>query len=185
MEKSNLRLRLKSALGAIPADERVRKSKALGNNLIQYLNSNSLADGSMVFGVFAPLADEPDWTLSPELCALKLAFPRPDSASAGMVFHQCSLSQLVWEKCFGVRMLVPPKSAPQVQPGLLWVPGLGFTPDGHRLGRGGGFYDRWLVGFSGKKIGLCFVEQLLQTLPTEKHDVVMDVVVTDERVRLA
>lgn len=179
MDKNSQRLRLKGVLTAMPADERVRKSKVLGDNLIQYLGSSSLLDGSTVFGVFAPLADEPDWTLSPKLCAQKLAFPRASGEGAGMSFYRCQVKDLIKQKCFGVMLLVPPPGAPQVQPDIVLVPGLAFTAQGHRLGRGGGFYDRWLAGFTGKKIGLCFVEQLLRELPSEKHDVVMDRVVTD------
>jgi 5-formyltetrahydrofolate cyclo-ligase len=61
------------------------------------------------------------------------------------------------------------------------VPGLAFTPDGHRLGQGGGFYDRLLPALRADclTIGVCFAEQLIDHVPTEPHDRTLDTVVTD------
>lgn len=51
------------------------------------------------------------------------------------------------------------------------VPGLAFTPEGYRLGYGGGFYDRFLPRVGAPNVGVCFAEQLVDALPTEPHDV--------------
>lgn len=59
------------------------------------------------------------------------------------------------------------------------VPGVAFSPDGHRLGRGCGYYDRYLSQHSCYKIGLCFSFQCLATIPHEEHDVMMHDVITD------
>lgn len=66
---------------------------------------------------------------------------------------------------------------------LILVPGLAFSKDRHRLGRGGGFFDRLLAGRAAGafKLGICFSFQLLDTIPTEAHDIVMHAVVTDEQ----
>jgi 5-formyltetrahydrofolate cyclo-ligase len=66
---------------------------------------------------------------------------------------------------------------------LVVVPGVAFDYAGHRLGYGKGFYDRVLHDCAGRatKIGLCFDFQLLPALPAEKHDVCMDLVITEER----
>jgi 5-formyltetrahydrofolate cyclo-ligase len=68
---------------------------------------------------------------------------------------------------------------------LILVPGLAFSKDRHRLGRGGGFFDRLLAGPAAKafKVGIGFSFQLLDAIPTEGHDVVMDAVVTDREIR--
>jgi 5-formyltetrahydrofolate cyclo-ligase len=55
--------------------------------------------------------------------------------------------------------------------GLVLVPGLAFTVDGMRLGRGGGSYDRFLASVSCPAIGVCFAEQICDELPVEAHDV--------------
>lgn len=55
------------------------------------------------------------------------------------------------------------------------VPGIAFTADGRRMGRGGGYYDRLLPLLHNTwKIGLCFPFQLMDDIPTEEHDIPMD-----------
>jgi 5-formyltetrahydrofolate cyclo-ligase len=51
------------------------------------------------------------------------------------------------------------------------VPGLAFTPAGDRLGYGAGFYDRFLTRVHAPNAGVCFAEQVVDTLPVEAHDV--------------
>ena len=75
----------------------------------------------------------------------------------------------------------PTGDEPRV-PELVLVPGLGFDPDGHRLGRGKGFYDRWLADHSDiATLGVCFDFQIVPHIPVEPHDRRMDGVVTDQR----
>jgi 5-formyltetrahydrofolate cyclo-ligase len=61
------------------------------------------------------------------------------------------------------------------------VPGLAFTREGERLGQGGGHFDRFLTRVRGDclRIGVAFHEQLVDRLPTERHDVAVDRVITD------
>lgn len=54
---------------------------------------------------------------------------------------------------------------------LVVVPGVAFTLDGRRLGRGGGHYDRFLAGLTCPTVGVCFAEQVVDDLPSEAHDV--------------
>ncbi|MCP5469521.1 MAG: hypothetical protein H7A36_03340 [Chlamydiales bacterium] len=56
-------------------------------------------------------------------------------------------------------------------PQLILVPGLAFSPSGHRLGYGGGYYDRLLATLFCETIGVGFKEQLVEELPVEPHDV--------------
>lgn len=62
---------------------------------------------------------------------------------------------------------------------LVIVPGRAFNTNGHRLGRGKGFYDDFLKDFKGIKIGLCFDFQLENSIPFESFDIIMDKVITD------
>lgn len=64
----------------------------------------------------------------------------------------------------------------------LWVvPGVGFTADGERLGRGAGHYDATLAHArpDAVKVGLTWACCLVAALPTEAHDLKMDAVVTE------
>ena len=64
---------------------------------------------------------------------------------------------------------------------LAIIPGVAFTMDGKRLGRGKGYYDRLMnqPSFSGVyKLGICYPFQLLPQLPTSSHDVSLDEILT-------
>lgn len=94
---------------------------------------------------------------------------------------------ITWCREAGKRVVVPDPTPTAAAPADLdsidvaVVPGVAFTPHGRRLGQGGGWYDRVLVRLApgATTIGVCFAPQLLDDLPTEEHDVVLDSVVTD------
>lgn len=84
--------------------------------------------------------------------------------------------------------LFPETSYPEIEAAI--IPGMSFDEEGHRLGRGKGYYDRFLSKLekdftlsSSKnrqtlyKIGVCFGFQKEKTIPSESHDIVMDEVV--------
>ena len=66
---------------------------------------------------------------------------------------------------------------------LVIVPGVAFDMHGFRLGRGGGFYDRYLARFSRDTatIGVCFDIQFVEEIPTEPTDIAVHAVVSDRR----
>ena len=65
---------------------------------------------------------------------------------------------------------------------LVIVPGLAFTVQGHRIGYGSGFYDRFLGSYSGTDYALCFEEQIVDSLPYDPaHDTVVSRIITDQR----
>jgi 5-formyltetrahydrofolate cyclo-ligase len=62
------------------------------------------------------------------------------------------------------------------------VPGVLFDRSGHRLGRGGGHYDRLLARRRANttRIGVCYVDRVVNELPVDPWDVSMDALVTDQ-----
>ena len=68
---------------------------------------------------------------------------------------------------------------------LVLVPGLAFSLNGHRLGRGGGVYDRFLGQADLRAItcGYAMETQVLETLPVLDHDVPLSMLVTNRNVR--
>ena len=62
---------------------------------------------------------------------------------------------------------------------LIIVPGVAFDAQGHRLGRGRGFYDRLLSSLDTPKVGICFDFQLVPSVPVESFDHPMDHVITE------
>lgn len=59
------------------------------------------------------------------------------------------------------------------------VPALSYDKRGYRLGFGKGFYDKFLQGFNGRKIGVCYSNCISDNLPNDEFDIPVDVVVTD------
>jgi len=125
---------------------------------------------------FWPLADEPG-LLAPWPADRAVALPRVQGDRMEM-FVTGSREELV-PGAFGV--LEPSDSAVPMEPSaidVILVPGLAFDRSGGRLGRGKGYYDKYLAGASGLKVGVCFDEQIVGTIPHEAHDRAMDAVVT-------
>ena len=59
---------------------------------------------------------------------------------------------------------------------------MGFTENGVRLGKGGGYYDRYLETHPGHKtIALAYEFQILHELPAEPYDKSVDMIVTEKR----
>lgn len=64
---------------------------------------------------------------------------------------------------------------------ILFIPGLAFGIGCERLGRGGGYFDRFLLDSNGLKVGLAYEFQVFDSLPVQKHDIKMDMIITDSR----
>ena len=178
--KAGLRKELKNALSSMSDSEHEDISINVSKNLNKLLRSLDVIQKNLVIGVFAPIEKEPKWFLKLDEELLKLtAYPAFDKE---MVFRLAQLSDLKTKKDFGVEILGPELAHPIITPNIIIVPGLGFSTDGKRLGRGKGFYDRYLEKSSAIKIGIAFEMQIKADIPTDPHDVVMNFVVTDHNV---
>lgn len=113
----------------------------------------------------------------------EIALPRFESRNSAMEFAQHSDPFDEGDLEVGpFGLLQPSAQAPAIDPQVLFVPLVGFTAAGDRLGQGGGHYDRWLEGRDDvKAIGLAWDCQLAEDLPTEPHDRSLDAVVTPTR----
>lgn len=79
-------------------------------------------------------------------------------------------------------LMQPPTEAKVLVPDVLFMPLVGFTAVGDRLGQGAGHYDRWLEAHPDTiRIGLGWDCQLVESLPVEPHDVPLHAVVTPTR----
>ena len=83
---------------------------------------------------------------------------------------------------FGIRTPAAPTPFDAASLEVVVVPGLAFDTHGGRLGRGAGFYDRFLKRLETRpfRIGTCFNAQLMTALPTAAHDEPMDAILTEE-----
>lgn len=100
----------------------------------------------------------------------RVVFPRVEEGR--LVLHAVDAWTGLSPGAFGVDE--PSVDAPVVAPSeveVAVVPGLAWTAEGHRMGQGGGFYDRLLPEVEGVTFGVGFDVQLLDSLPLDPHDV--------------
>lgn len=117
----------------------------------------------------------------------RFCFPRVLDKKGHMEFREADPQDQSHFDLGSFGILEPKKSLPLCEKSKIvacFVPLLAFDAKGRRLGQGRGFYDRFLEGFPGKRIGVAFEWQFSpQDLPAEETDQVLDIVVTEHGVR--
>ena len=174
-EKQRLRKQMKSSLREMSSQERARQSAAL----VAALQQEPRFRAAQRIFAFFPLPSEP-FLLPAIFPQQKLFLPR--TTTAGLVFHRIVDLHLslrrsalgVLEPCSDLPIALPrqPREAD-----ILLVPGLAFSSQGERLGRGGGFYDRFLGSLAADfsaRWGVCFACQLRDSLPMASFDQKVD-----------
>ena len=180
-EKAALRTKIRAALRSLSPEQRRESDRAL---LDRFLALPQVADAHTLL-LYHGLGTEPDtarlleplWALGKRVC-LPRCLPG-NEMEARVVRRETVLVPHPWG------MLEPGLDCPLAGPAdidLVLVPGLAFDRSGGRLGQGGGFYDRWLAGFSGLTVALCRGLVLLDQVPRESHDRRVDLVVTEDAV---
>ncbi len=128
-------------------------------------------------GLYAAIDHEIDLSSIFKKCQeLKIVTAYPRITGDVITFHKVDSLNMLTSKAFGI--CEPSPTAPLVVPDLLIVPGLAFTKDGKRLGRGKGHYDRYLSQHNPSTVSLACSWALLDDLPTELHDIPVDSVIS-------
>lgn len=183
--KRELRGRAREAMAGLPAVRRAEASRA-ACGLVQ---EQAWFARAMAMMVYSPLPMELDIRPLVEsalragrvVCMPKVGW---EGRSLTPVAIR-SLDDLVEGERFGLR---EPRAGARVvnkdMLDLVIVPGLAFDTEGGRLGRGAGFYDRFLSGLGPRavKAGVAYEAQVFAMVPTEPQDVRLDVLVTEARV---
>jgi 5-formyltetrahydrofolate cyclo-ligase len=112
----------------------------------------------------------------------KTAVPKCDPNIKEMEFREIkSFDQLenvyldLQEPIFEQTTLITPKEID-----LLIVPGICFDRRGHRIGYGGGYFDRYLHKYANVTIALAFSFQIVEEVPIESHDIPVDIIITEK-----
>ena len=110
----------------------------------------------------------------------KVLLPKVVSDTEMTIHEYTGADSLQPSEPFGIlEPTTPELSIINCQLSIAIVPGMAFDKQGHRLGRGKGYYDRFLSRIPNiYKIGVCFPFQMLESIPSESTDVVMDEVIT-------
>ena len=194
-KKKILRKIIKVRVSAISAEEKAKREKLLLDNLFsmpEFLAANtvmlfanlpdeigtfSLIDKCIAMGkkVFLPVINGDDMTaceFKGEYKIGKYDIKEPlinklgiRNEELGMVIEPVDVRDSVPE---------PVEVSFKEHFDFVLVPGVGFSQNGYRLGRGKGYYDKFLSKYSNLfTVGVCFREQYFLDIPTEPHDIPM------------
>ncbi len=183
--KKELRQQVRRMLDSMPHAEMAEKS-ALA---MDHLTGCSEYNRAQIIMVFLSLPTEIDTTgvvLRAWQDHKRVLAPRISWEQRRMMPTEIrSLTSDLVETSMGLREPVSGPPIPISLIDLVIVPGLAFDKKGDRLGRGRGFYDRFLAHpeFNGVTCGFAFEEQVLEEVPAEPLDRPVSMVVTDKRVR--
>ncbi len=184
MKKDDLRRRIRLALEEMTDDQRADQSASVARRVIA-LEEFRAADPIFLYvaiglEVATAAVAEAAWQAGKTVLV-----PRVDWTRRQMDAIPCrSLSEGLVEGRYG---LLEPAEGEPVAPEtieLILVPGLAFDRRGRRLGRGGGFYDRFLAqpGCTARRLGVAYHQQLTEAIPTDAHDQPVDLLVTDRTI---
>jgi 5-formyltetrahydrofolate cyclo-ligase len=180
--KRALRSELIAVRARLTLDERAAKSRAVAVRL----DGLPAFHGARTLALYAPLGTEVD-ALGIARRALergvRVVFPRAVAGERRLEFARCDPSALV-RGSLGAGE--PPADALPValeEIDCVIMPGVAFSTDGLRLGRGGGYYDATLRAMPrATRIGVAFDLQVVPALPREPHDALLDAIVTEARI---
>jgi 5-formyltetrahydrofolate cyclo-ligase len=180
-EKVVMRETARDAIAAFSAPARDAASRAIAGHL----------SGAEIWKrarcVMAYLADDSEPNLDPLLKAalatgIEICAPRMDWEARAMQPGVLDAIDLIETRRHGIRE--PMADAAQIPVealDLVLVPGVAFDAAGNRLGRGAGFYDRFLATLpqSAHIVGVCFENQRVERVPTAPHDARVSMLVTE------
>ncbi|MBX3017901.1 MAG: 5-formyltetrahydrofolate cyclo-ligase [Bdellovibrionaceae bacterium] len=146
--------------------------------LMDWLSQNA----SGTWGAFIPLKDEPPLLSKlPHLKHLQWVFPRIQGASLEFCEVKGDADLVRGPLC-----PEPAAHCPVIENGKLQgllIPALAFDHSGQRLGRGKGFYDRFLETFTGVRVGVIHSSRILESLPADSWDQRVEWIASEKGVR--
>lgn len=183
-DKPTLRKTMRELLRAVDETTRNRISRQIAERLLTL--AATWPRGTTV-ALFGGLKNEPD--ILPQI------LPPLIAQGARLCFFQVEGEQMHAQQIFSVDDLhrgpmniwEPKLHCPRLSPAeldFIFVPGLAFTRDGRRIGRGGGYYDRYLAQpeCRARLIGITTDLQLVDDIPTEPHDQRVAEIITESGV---
>ena len=167
--------RLKAAAAADPAQ--------LRSTILRSKLKNHLEGATKTVALYAPLPHEVNLLpLLREYPGHRYVFPR---CKPGHKLEFCVVQDIAQDMQPGAMNIPEPAAHTHcVLPGeinLLIVPGVAFTRQGERLGYGGGYYDRFIPQcHRAEVLALAFDAQLVESIPTEEHDLKIGLILTEK-----
>lgn len=176
MRKDELRRLVRERKQQFSSQQLEELSHSVVERLMPYLR-----DAFVVMAYYS-LADEVDThRLVDDLVAMGKTVLLPKVIADGTMELRCYTSaDDLQEGAFGI---MEPIGEPFTDYGMIdvaLIPGVAFDERGHRLGRGKGYYDRFLRAMGRaelRTIGVCYEFQKVEEVPVDRHDVSVDIVI--------
>ena len=182
-QKAELRAVIRKRLKAVPETEKRIMDRQIAERV---LDLPEVAGAGMVYGYASLSLETGSEEILKELWKRNCIVCLPRVVGETMEFFVTESWKDLAEGAFHI---MEPISGCRSADGIrsetapILVPGLGFTENGLRLGKGGGYYDRYLETHAGHRtIALAYEFQILQELPAEPYDKSVDRIVTEKRV---
>ncbi|MBR5117923.1 MAG: 5-formyltetrahydrofolate cyclo-ligase [Muribaculaceae bacterium] len=174
MNKKELRRSIKKLVAQMSVEEKMNEARCVFN----HIENSDIFQNSMNIMLFASLPDEiPTHDIIERWSEDKnIYLPRVNGDDLDIIKYQPGMLQK------GSYDIMEPEGNDTVEPEVLdmiIVPGVAFDRLGNRLGRGKGFYDRFLAHTNAVTIAVCFDCQLVEHIPTEPHDLPAQFIVTN------
>ncbi len=184
MTKQDLRAKLKKNRDSLPREIREK----LERHILERLLRLDICKSASGFLLYAPVGSEINVMPLARVAArwgIPVGFPVCDPATKTLTFRVLEPRAAMERGAYGIP--VPPADAPIFVPDektLCVVPALGYDRNFHRIGSGGGYYDRFLEKFPGATVGLTFEKWILETTYPEEHDRPVACLVTESDVHI-
>jgi 5-formyltetrahydrofolate cyclo-ligase len=177
IQKKAIREKVKQLMLNISENERFIKSKLIFDKV----ESDSKFKNAYNILIYWPLKGEVDTRILIEKWMFRKTFYLPVIENETFYIKKFSgVNDLLKSKC-GLDFFEPDGDVITdfSSIDIVIVPGIAFDKNYFRMGRGKGYYDKFLSEIKVYKIGLCFDFQLFDNIPTESHDIKMDIVYTN------
>lgn len=189
-DKAALRSEIKQRLAALSEDEINASSRRAAAHLTQ----SELWSAARAILAFASLPREVQTAgilSSAREAGKRVALPRVDGDK--LIFHEIvdegEDSSALIRHVLGMEEPTPQAPVADLLGNAEWreplvlVPGLAFDAEGYRLGRGRGFYDRFLADLPAETVGVCFECQLVDRVPRQAWDARVEYLLTEGGLR--
>lgn len=179
MDKSTLRNEVREALSKMTAATYRNQSFAVAKKVLQ---ETYIIEANTIGITISNMPEVDTIHLIEALWRMgkKIAVPKCDPKTREMTFYAIESFAQLETVYMHLREPIPEvcEFVDANEMDVILVPGVVFDHRGYRVGYGGGYYDRYVLNYSGKLMSLVFDEQLRKQVPIEAHDCPVDIIVT-------
>lgn len=181
--KNELRKEMKAKLKGLTLEEHITLSTYIQTNLFQTKQWQEAQTIGVTVSRFPEVRTneiiERAWNEGK-----KVVVPKCNPKTSTMDFYEITGFHELEVVYYGLREPIVSKTkyVPSSVIELIIVPGLIYDKEGYRIGFGGGYFDRYLQNFHGRKISLAFSIQLMEEVPRESFDIPVESIITNEGV---